>query len=66
MIGIRRPMVYLTLFFTDHERTILNLIWKNKIPMVAKPNLCNKSTCGGIPDFKLYYRAIEKRKKINK
>ena len=42
--GIRIPMAFPTQFFTDHERTILNLIWKNKAPRIAKTNLCYKRT----------------------
>jgi hypothetical protein len=42
------------------ERTILNFIWKTKIPRIVKAVLNNKRTSGEttIPDLSLYYIAM--------
>ena len=40
------PIKILTQFFTDLERTILNFIWKNREPRIAKTILYNKRTSG--------------------
>ena len=55
-ISIKIP----TQFFTDIRRAIIEFIWNNEKPRIAKKNLNNKRTSGGIiiPDLKLYYRAI--------
>ena len=44
-------------FFTDIERTIVNILWNNKKPRIVKTIVYNESTSGGItiPDLKLYY-----------
>jgi hypothetical protein len=55
-ISIKIP----THFSTHMERVILNFIWKNKKPRVARTILNNKRTSGRntISNLKLYYRAI--------
>ena len=52
------PIKIPTQTFTDLERTILNFIWKNKKPRIAKTILNDKRISGGIaiPDLELYYR----------
>ena len=54
------PIEILSAFLTELKQTILQFVWNQKRPRIAKAILKKKTEAGGItlPDFRMYYKAV--------